>query len=260
MRTQLIAIFTLLTTICYGQAMSEKDSTSLIKEKNEQLLNYKLQLGTGGSEKKSSLDSNSNSSSEYRVDNSSDVQEEALDMHLFVRKFYQGPMHEYLSNPVGNPFADDYKSYGHFKITGRDWISTTSSNTTYPTLGSLNLINVNYNYQFSDRMRGTVGTYGGRYFYQMNPNYDFGVNGSLRFELTDNLSVITFGQYSARGNMNKVGGDNGWMFPQTNYGGVAEFKITDGFGIQSGVMRELNPMTGRWKTIPIFAPVFFRKK
>ncbi|PXV68980.1 hypothetical protein CLV62_101246 [Dysgonomonas alginatilytica] len=260
MKVQLIAIFTLFSSLCNGQAVSENDSLRLIKEKNEQLLNYKLQQGTNDLEKRSPLDENTSLNYRVNMESSLNRQPEASDISIAIHKKYQGPMHEYLANPIGNPFADDYRYDAAYRITGRDWLSTTSSHTTYPSLGSMSLIGINYNYQFSDRLRGSAGTYGTRYFHLMDINYDFGVNSSLRYELSNRFAVLAFGQYSARANINKVGGDNGWMMPQTHYGAGGEFKLTDRIGIQGGVMRELNPMTGKWKTIPFIAPVFYKKK
>lgn len=257
MKAPLIVISILFSSFCYAQTESDNDSIRLNKERTEQLLNYKLQKGTHDLDKKVWSDDNS---SLYKANDELDVTSNVLDMNIPPLKIYEYPLHDYLANPVGNPFADDYIYNGYSRITDRDWITTRSEHTTFPALGSLSLINVNYNYQFSDRLSGSAGTYGTRYYYNMNPNYDFGVNAALSLELTDRISVVGFGQYSARGNINKVGGDNAWLFPQTHYGGAAIFKISDTFGIESGVMRELNTMTGKWRTIPIFAPVFFKSK
>lgn len=252
MKAQLIVLFMLLSAICYGQTVSENDSLRFNKEKSEQLLNNNLQQGTHTLDRKKLLDDDTPFNKTVSDPN---VMPDVPDMNITAPQV-QVPLRNYLANPISNPFADDYKYDGYYKITGRDWISTTSLNTTYPSLGSLNLINVNYNYQFSDRMSGSAGAYGTRYFYLMNLNYDYGINSSLRYQVTDRFSIIAFGQYSAMGNSNKVGGDNGWMFPQTHYGVAAEFKFTDKVSIQGGMMRELNPMSGKWRNVPFIKPVF----
>lgn len=250
MKTQLIILLFIVSGVCYGQSV-ETDSTRLSREHKEQLLNnYKISSGNHPLDKHSSVNNTSD-----KIDYQINEDTEASDMNLSVPKFYIGPESDYSAKPITNPYANDYGFYARNAIMDGGWISTASSHTSYPALGSLTLIRANYEYMLSDHVIASVGVYGARYFYNLSSYEDFGVNASLNYKITDRLSFIGFGQYSARANINKIGGDNAWMIPSTNYGAVTRFMFNDNFGIQGGVKRELNPMNGKWRNIPIFAPV-----
>ncbi len=250
MKAHLIAIFMLISGICYGQSV-EADSTRLNRERKEQLLNnYNLSNGDHPLDKKSSVNNIPD-----RTEHSYEQDIESLDMNVSVPKYYVGPQENYSAAPITNPYANDYSFYGRNKIMEGGWINTASSHTSFSGLGSLTLIRANYEYMLSNQIIATVGVYGARYFYNLSSFDDFGINASLRYQITDRFAITGFGQYSARGNINNIGGDNAWMMPGTSYGAAAEFKITEKFGIEGGLKRELNPMTGRWRNIPFLTPV-----
>lgn len=251
MKTQLIALFIFVSGVCYGQTLSEADSIRLNKERNEQLLNdYKLNNGNHP------LDRNtSRNNTPDRTDFLINENTEATDINASVPKFYIGPKSNYSAKPITDPHVDDYSFYGRNVVMDGGWINTVSSHTSFPALGSLSLIRVEYEYMLSDHIITSVGAYGARYFYNLSSFEDFGINASMKYQITDRFSIIGFGQYSARSNINNIGGDNAWMMPNTHYGGAAEFKITDNFGIRGGVKRELNPMNGKWRNVPFILPV-----
>lgn len=251
MKTQIIALFIFISGICYGQSTLETDSTRLSRERKEQLLNnYKLSNGDHPLDKNSSAN-NTPYNTEYNMGENTQVS----DISVALPRYYEGPTENYSAAPQINPYANDYSFYQRKKVMDGGWINTSSSHFLSPTIGSLTLIRANYEYMLSEHIITSVGTYGARYFYNLNMYQDFGINASIRYQITDRLALIAFGQYSARSNINNIGGDNAWLIPNTNYGGVAEFKITKNFGVQGGIKREMNPMTGRWRNIPIFAPV-----
>lgn len=251
MKTQLIAIFILVSGICYGQSVVETDTTRLSKERKEQLLNnYKLNSGDHPLDKNSSPD-NKPEKTEYSFDENV----KTSDMNISVPQYYEGPLYNYTAGPNINPYVNDYSFYGRHLVMDRGWINTASSHTTFPAFGSLTLIKANYEYLLSDHIIASVGTYGARYFYNLSTFYDFGINASLEYKITDRFSLIGFGQYSARSNINNIGGDNAWMLPQTNYGVAAQYMFTNHLGLEGGVKRELNPMNGKWRNIPFINPV-----
>jgi len=74
------------------------------------------------------------------------------------------------------------------------------------------------------------------------------------------MYVKGFGQYSVNAKDNWIGTNFSRMVPQSNYGGGMGIKVTDNWGFEGGLVRELNPMTGKWETGYYFAPVFWKKK
>lgn len=252
MKALIIASFTLLSGACYGQISSEADSTRLNRTRKEQLLNNnKLSNGDHPLDRNSSLNGSPN-----RTEYSFEEDAEASDMHLSVPPFYIGPLSDDPNAPPRiNQFSDDYSFYGRNKVMEGGWINTASSHTSFPALGSLTIIRANYEYMLSDKIITSVGVYGARYFYNLNMYQDFGINAALKYQINDRFALVGYGQYSARGNINNIGGDNAWMMPNTNFGVGAQYMFNKNFGVEGGVNRQLNPMTGQWKNIPYIIPV-----
>lgn len=175
------------------------------------------------------------------------------------------PLDVYLGPPLENntftryPFANDYSFASGMSISDRAWLTSSSSQYGYPTLGAIRSVGVNFNYMPTDWLTIGAGPYGSKYnFYGINNN-DVGVNGSLKFRLTDRISINGYGQYSVFADKNKVYGPLVNMYPSTYYGGTVEFKITEKFGVEGGVIRELDPFSGKWVNRPYIAPVFYAK-
>lgn len=251
MKTLLLTILTLVSGVCYGQISSEADSTRLNRERKEQLLNnYKLTDGDHALDKKSTIND-----APHKTEYSFDENAKVSDMNFSVPKYYIGPSDDRNVPPAINQFSDDYSFHKRNTVMDGGWINTSSSHTSFPALGSLTLIRANYEYMLSDRIISSVGVYGARYFYNMGMYQDFGVNASLRYQLTDRLSFIGYGQYSARSRINNIGGDNAWMMPNTNFGVGAQYMFNKTFGVEGGVNRQLNPMTGKWRNVPYIVPV-----
>jgi hypothetical protein len=175
------------------------------------------------------------------------------------------PLNVYLGPPLENntftrySFANDYSFASGMVISDRTWLTSSSGQLGYPTIGAIRSVGVNFNYMPADRLTISAGLYGSKYhFYGLNNN-DIGVNGSIKFRLTDRISINGYGQYSVFAGQNKVYGPLMNMYPGTYYGGTLELKITEKFGIEGGVIRELNPFSGKWVNRPYFAPVFYTK-
>lgn len=173
------------------------------------------------------------------------------------------PLNVYTGPPLENntftrlQFLNDYSFRSGMVLSDRAWLSSYSAQTGYPTLGAVRTVSLNFNYQPTDWLTIGAGPYGSKYNFYGFHNNDVGVNGSIKFKLTDRISINGYGQYSVFADHNKVYGPMMNMFPSTYYGGTLELKLTDKFGIEGGIMRELNPFTGKWENRPYFAPVFY---
>lgn len=175
------------------------------------------------------------------------------------------PINVYLGPPIENntftrfPFANDYTFHSGYLISDKSWLSSSSTRNTYPTIGGIQTISMRFNYQPTDWMIISAGPYGSKYNFLGRNYHDTGATGSVKFILHDRIRINGYGQYSAYGEKNKVNGPMmGGMFPQTYYGGTIELKISDKFGVEGGVIRELNPLNGKWENRPYFAPVFYK--
>lgn len=80
----------------------------------------------------------------------------------------------------------------------------------------------------------------------------YGVGGTVGYRVSNALSLHAFGYYY--GNSSMITPAVNPYLATTNYGGYADFKIHKNFGVDAGVRRYLNPMTGQWVTDPIVSP------
>ncbi|MFV0419655.1 MAG: hypothetical protein ACK5KT_13120 [Dysgonomonas sp.] len=188
-------------------------------------------------------------------DNTKEVK--TIELNLPPLNIYTGPPLE--SNTfTRNPFANDYSYYSGLGSSNRLWMSSSSIQSTYPTLGSIRMVSLNLNYQPFDWLIVSGGSYTAKYNLGGHSFNDTGINGNLKFIVHDRIRFNAYGQYSVYGKQNNTGGMMG-MFPQSYYGGSIELKITQKFGVEGGVIRELNPFNGKWENRTFVAPVFYAK-
>ena len=80
----------------------------------------------------------------------------------------------------------------------------------------------------------------------------YGVGGTVGYRLSDVISLHAFGYYYPNSSM--ISPSVNPYLATTNYGGYADFRLHKNFGVDTGVRRYLNPMTGQWVTEPIVSP------
>ena len=82
----------------------------------------------------------------------------------------------------------------------------------------------------------------------------YGIGGSVAYDLSDAVSLHAFGSYYA--NKMLVGPAMSPYINTTTFGGYADIRFSDKFGANVGARRYMNPMTGKWTTEPIIDPYF----
>lgn len=80
----------------------------------------------------------------------------------------------------------------------------------------------------------------------------YGVGGTVGYRLNDAISLHAFGYYYPNSLM--ISPAVNPYLGTTNFGGFAEIQLHKNFGVDTGVRRYLNPMTGQWVTDPIVSP------
>lgn len=168
----------------------------------------------------------------------------------------------------------DYSYSDELKLADNLSIVSNSNRNTIPTIGSMVITNPQLTYTPADWLQISGGAYGAKYNLSGHSFNDIGYNGTLKIVPHDRIRFKVFGQYSVYGesNMHKMadtsiktqtymnmGGPMMHTNPQRYYGGSVEFKITEKFGVEAGVIRELNPFNGKWENRRFIAPVFFGK-
>lgn len=182
-----------------------------------------------------------------------------MNMRIYVPEFYQGPMYNYLSESKF-PYANDYAYYAGYLLSDRSWLTTSSTYDTYVLMGAASNVGGTYHYLLADNLTLSAGAYMSKYVIGLETYNDMGVNAGLKYQITDRIAIHGFGQYSGFANKHKFDSSfSPWAYPQTNFGGAFEYKVTDRFGIMGGMERQLNPMTGKWRNVPFIMPVFYGK-
>jgi hypothetical protein len=80
----------------------------------------------------------------------------------------------------------------------------------------------------------------------------YGVGGTVGYRLNDAISLHAFGYYYPNSLM--ISPAVNPYLGTTNFGGFADIQLHKNFGVDTGVRRYLNPMTGQWVTDPIVSP------
>jgi hypothetical protein len=137
----------------------------------------------------------------------------------------------------------------------RSWFTLSSDNVVYPSLGDINMVSGAYNFKLNDYVALSAGMYAGKYFINDHLTNDVGINGNVKFMLSERFDLNLSGRYSFN-NMQTVYGSS--MFPQTGFGTSVEYKINDVFGILIGVYYEYDEIQGKYVLRPYIVPVFYK--
>lgn len=253
MKNLVFILLFVFTATVYSQTETPKDSLPSLRKGalklDEKLENYL------------NIDISSNKTATNKYDMYQPLQKEeikSVELNLAPLDIYTGPPVE--SNTFTKyPFANDYRYYSGMAISERAWISSSSSQATYPLVGAARTVNMQFNYQPADWLIISGGPYASKYALYGSQYNDAGVGGSAKFILNDRVRINAYGQYSPHSKHRDIGPYMSGMYPQTYYGGTLELKITEKFGIEGGIIREINPLNGKWENRPYFAPVFYSK-
>lgn len=244
----------------YGQTELPDDSIATIQKlfppmlMNEELDNY-LQL-----DKPSELKFGS-----FKPDFQPIVQSEMNRINAMIPqvKNYSYPTIHISSTNMYMPLGNDYSLYATYPVGDNMFVSTYSGSHEYLGLGAIRRVDAQFGYEPTDWMSVSAGSYVSKYalFSFGNRQYDdYGLTWALRFKAGDRIRFNGYGQYGGTTKDNKMGAPMSSMFNPTYYGGTVEFKVNDNWGIEAGMLRELNPFTGKWTNTPIIAPVFYGGK
>ncbi|HEY5590624.1 MAG TPA: hypothetical protein VIK55_06360 [Paludibacter sp.] len=153
----------------------------------------------------------------------------------------------------------DGNLYNRYYINSRNWINTSRIQNNYIGLGGLTTVSANYNWRIGTFSIITGGLYASKFNVYNNFRNDAGVNGNIKFVLSDRISMNLFGQYSVNGINNAIIPLMSTLYPQSFYGGSFEFKVNDKWGLMVGAENEFDVMTRKWVTKPFVMPLFYQK-
>lgn len=127
----------------------------------------------------------------------------------------------------------------------------------YPGMGFSNSVAVRQTWTPTDGITLSGGIYVSDNLFHTNRFKDLGVSGRVRIKVAERVALTGFGNYSLYNS-----GSGGtplppMMYPQNNYGGGVQLRLTDKFGLEGGVRRDYNVFTRKWETSPYILPVFY---
>ena len=95
-----------------------------------------------------------------------------------------------------------------------------------------------------------------KYWMPMQGNLvtQYGLGGTIGYDVNKAISLHVFGYYYANNPL--VGPAFSPYVSTTSFGGYANIRFSENFGSEVGVRRYVNPMSGRWTTLPIVTPYF----
>lgn len=167
-----------------------------------------------------------------------------------------------LNIPTFQPKFDyTINTYSTIALNEKMWINTARINNNYIGLGGLSSAGAIFNYRINDNITFSGGATFSKFNIYNNFSNNLNLNSNMRFELTNRFFVNVFGSYSplTSGNGSIFQSMNSSMYPQTHYGGSFEFKVTDKWGVMTGVERVFDTFKGKWVTNPFVMPVFYAK-
>lgn len=162
----------------------------------------------------------------------------------FDTEFMKNVYHDYSNYPVGND--------GVFYMNNLYDIM--------PGMSSMNSISAGFKIQPTENWYINLGSSAYQYRDFSGIYNDFTIDASSYISISDNLGLNLYGRYSVNGRNNADAGSvmNSPFAPSSFYGGSIEFRITDKFGIEAGVLREYNVWRRRWENVYFAAPKFYK--
>ena len=144
-------------------------------------------------------------------------------------------------------YKGDYSTSGvlHPYRTGLVWLA--GEQNSLPGIGRINEASVSWVHQSGDRLSlqaALVATQLNILFFH---RHVLELKAEMSYHLSNHLSLHLFGSYDTGNPYNPYG---------RQWGGSLDWQITDRFGVEGGVRRSYNAVTGHWETLPIVAPYY----
>lgn len=98
-----------------------------------------------------------------------------------------------------------------------------------------------------------------RYGFYRGVVNQYGIGGAITYHASDRVSVTLFGNYYTRLNNRLMTPGMLGYAPFSSFGGVVDVRISDGFGLTTGVSAGYVPYNNRWEMRPVIMPYFSMK-
>ena len=237
MKKFLLIVFVLSSMSCFGQKTTQENSDSLSLKRKL----YSIP-------KIASSNQFDASSFLNRIDNQFKIPQSYLLPLLGL----------YKKDDFENKFLLDMNLTNQFMIDDMSSITTTHVQSNFIGLGGLNLVQGNYNFNVEDIIVFSPGIYAAKYNIYNDFLNDGGVNGNIKINLSENIKVNFFGQYSITGSKVAISPFISPLYPHSNFGSSLEFKVNNNWGVMMGAENEYDVFLRKWVTRPFIMPLFYK--
>lgn len=155
-------------------------------------------------------------------------------------------------NNSSNPIAFDYHNMGLLSSWNKGYLYGSSGHNTIVGLMAIQNSQIGMIQQYGN-FTISAGISANRYLFPNSLRTRYGINGSLSYNLSDNLSMTLFGNYSNHPLYYSMA-----AFPYiatSSYGGYFTLQ-NDNVGIDLGTERQYDPFRRQWRTVPVVTPKF----
>ena len=129
--------------------------------------------------------------------------------------------------------------------TGQIWLE--GEQRSLPGIGRINEVSALRSQQFTDRFSLQAAVVATQLNMEFFHRHVLQLQAQMGYRLTDQLTLHLFGSYDTGNPYNPYG---------RQWGGSLEWRINPRFGLEGGVRRSYDAVTGRWETLPIVAPYY----
>lgn len=128
---------------------------------------------------------------------------------------------------------------------GQIWLE--GEQNSLPGIGRINEVSAVWSHQLNDRLTLHAAVIATQLNMEFFHRHVLELNGRLNYRLNDHLTLHLFGSYDTGNPYNPYG---------RQWGGSLDWQMSPRFGIEGGVRRSYDAVTGRWETVPIVAPYY----
>jgi len=243
MRKILLILIVLIPISCFGQKTTQENVDSLLLKKQV----YLLMNST-----------TSNRSDVISLFNKNRQEIIASSDFKIPQSYYLPLLRLYQPDNFFNQYLLDLNLTNRLMITDITSITTSHIQHNFIGLGGLNLVQGDFNFNVGDFGVLSAGIYGAKFNIYNDFFNDGGLNGNFKINLTDQMSINLFGQYSITSSRISISPFISPLYPHSNFGGSLEFKVNDSWGLMMGAENEYDVFLRKWVTRPFIMPVFYK--
>lgn len=152
----------------------------------------------------------------------------------------------YQTNP--SPlFRGDYRTNGILHQFDHGVVFGSGGQTSLPGIGRFNDATLSYRHLFNDKLSFQLDANAMKINMSHITGAAFSTSGTLLYRTSDRVAFKLFGSYD-------IG--NSYGMSTNRYGATMSVDMSDRFGLEMGVQRYYDAMSGRWETVPVMIPYY----